>query len=128
MKRTQQLFTLMISLILIDFGYCQYQDKKEIERKLFGSWISNDDSNMEMRFDGSIRKDYYEGAHIDTYQYTVTSDCNSEIISENRFFLKSIDSSDNSVYCLIIEAVDSNGSGILSFTSERGQLLVFSKK
>ena len=73
-------------------------------------------------------KIFYEGVLTDTYQYSISSTCGSETLNENQYFLKSIDNSDSFEYCLIIEAVNNENSGILSFTSDGGKLLVFNRK
>ena len=128
MKRIKKLFTLSAMLMLMGFNDCNQQSKEVIEQKLLGSWISNNDSKMEIQFNGNVRKDFYDGDLLFTYKYSISKTCDSETISGNQYFLKSIDDSDNSQSCLIIEAVDLNNSGILSFTSDRGQLLTFNKK
>ncbi len=122
------LFSLVGLLFLMSSSVCKINNKQTIEQNLIGTWVSEGDSNWEVQFNGSVRKDYYEGVQTDTYQYSVTNSCDSEVLSGSQYFLKSIDSSDGSIYCLVIEGVNDSNSGILSFTSDVGKLLIFNKK
>ncbi len=119
---------MLTGFLFLSVNDCQIQRKETIEQNILGAWISNDDANLEINFDGNLRKDFYEGVLTDTYKYSISNSCGSENFSGNQYFLKSVDREDGSEYCLIIEAVNINNSGILSFTSDRGQLVVFNKK
>lgn len=121
---------LATGLVFYNF-YSKSHQPVDYATEIIGTWILNDDHLSKSEFKSNNKRiDSYEGIIIDNSTYSITGTCNGESLSINEYFLKSVDTDDNFTSCEIINNIhtDSNGVKTLSLTSERGELITYTKQ
>lgn len=100
------------------------------QSEIVGTWVSNNDTLWKISFSSNgIRKDYYENVLTDTYNYVISNNCGSQILT-NELFIKTKDSL-NETSCDVLNGIHnepSTGTTTLSITSESGKLYLFTKQ
>ncbi|QMU63747.1 MAG: hypothetical protein GKR88_05215 [Flavobacteriaceae bacterium] len=126
--------TLITTTLLIVSLSCKAQQIQEpnLDSKIIGTWIHNEDNNVKLIFSSNGKLyHYYDNALTDTYDYWITTECNGRITTANYdIFLKLTDNEDLDTTCDLLSAIhtDSNGVTTLSITSERGKLHLYTKQ
>jgi hypothetical protein len=138
MKNKYTILTfLLISSILV-FGYSNFNISKknkltssiltnDPEIEILGFWTLENDPSTKIEFtvDGHI-KSYMNNVLESNDLYQITNFCQGQSLSNDRKFLKIIDSNDGSVFCSLINGVNENNSNILSLTtSNQGKVIVY---
>lgn len=128
---------LLICFIGVTFN-CKAQQIQELnlETNIIGTWIMNDDPLVKIIFTSRGKYLLYnDNVLMDTYTYSYSfgKSCNSETLtSDDDIFLRIVNTSVEfgDTICYFINTININLSGVttLSLTSERGQLVVFTKQ
>ena len=60
MKKIGFISITLVAFLFLSANDCEIQNKEEIEQNILGAWVSNDDVNLEIQFDGNTktRKDF----------------------------------------------------------------------
>ncbi len=103
-----------------------------LDTKIIGTWIHNEDNNVKLVIN-SMGKifDYYENILTDTYNYQITTQCSGRTTTANyHIFLKLIDTEDLDTYCHLLNGIHTDAKGLttLSLTSEGGKLWLYTKQ
>lgn len=116
----------MISLILITLTFnpmsAQTIDPEiqSAKSEILGEWVSINDSSSRMIFySNGIYKGYYNQELIYTYHYDISRTCeDNQLTMAHNLLLITYDNDGTKLGCDIIQALNNNNSGILSFTTE----------
>lgn len=103
------------------------QLKQEYSTKIIGTWKAKEDVLHKLEFlsDGSL-KTYYDGELISNDSYSIKITCDGETMGDERIFLQTVNEYGD-IACMTLEAVDEDTNSILSMTTDRGNLYVYTK-
>ena len=103
-----------------------------LDTKIIGTWMSNDDATYKIIFSNNgDYKSYINNVLSSVFTYEITTQCNGQTLTENYdIFLKVIDTEDLDTYCHLLNGIhtDANGLTTLSLTSEGGKLWLYTKQ
>jgi hypothetical protein len=123
---------VLVLLIVVFYNFTQNSTQQiNYSTELIGVWVLNKDTLSKSDFKSNGKRvHFYEGEVVNNSTYSVVNSCKNESLGVGEYFLKSVYDDGDFISCDIINNIhtDSNGVKTLSLTSERGELLVYTKE